>query len=89
MRNDATAVALDILIWVSTPATVVAWLQISFPLWRSLPPFILILLSLGLILVLSQVLKTIMPTDSPAWVMVYRLFLCGCGLSLALLRVIL
>ena len=87
MNNfDPQAIALDSLIWVTTPAAFVTWLHITFPLWSELPPGVLLLAASGLLVAAAQLSERVLPQNSPAWLWVVRGFQLGLGLIIGMVR---
>jgi hypothetical protein len=82
-------VIFDWLIWVSIPASLVVWMQALYPVWRLLPPYVLILLAVLLLAGISRILIVLLPDESPQMLLIYRGIQAGLGLVLAIWRVLL
>jgi len=87
-KFDLQELAIDSLLWITAPATLIVWGQITFPLWRSVPPGILILLGLGLLVAIVHVLQKFLPSDSPPWMWIVRGLQMGIGLIVGLVGVL-
>jgi len=79
-KFDLQELAIDSLAWITAPAVLTTWVQITRPLWQGLPPGVLILMALGVLVTIAYFLQKLLPEDSPVWLFVVRGLQMGIGL---------
>lgn len=75
---------LNFLPWVAAPMLIVVWAEITFPLWKNLPPILLILLALGILAITSLVATPHLPRTFPG--LAYRATHFAVGFTFAVWR---
>lgn len=74
---------LNFVPWVAAPMVVITWAEITFPLWKEIPPIALILLALGLLGFTSLKAAPHLPRNTAGF---FRAICFACGMTLALWR---